>query len=444
LEADARKCLQRPRLGNLCSDTQISGNLALGLADEGLDRIIFLLGTRFSNDSDQAPSGRFNCSNRHGNPHGSPVRRIHPRMVGNREGQRQRIFRLQLRLEYPAVEGLLDTIGGDKAEALGLAGTYSLGGDMPPVHDEIRRIRHLRPGAAHRIHIAVAHCGTHALVPHERRIPNDVIRLRPLGLARVDVAVLLDLSRLVGDLLAGDRTDLLGQSIPAGQRLAGLVGNQLHRVIGDQRIAVLDVVEVAQYRLWRVDLTVGAEVPLQVADPQHHLGDLRRTRVDLHAEELVRVDGQALQLEGAGFDQAAEHLQHLAFQALHVLQGDVEEVTAAAGRIEHAGLAQLVVELADLGHRLLGLALLPVGQRGGLYLRPFGAQRLDDGRQHQAFDVGARRVVGAEFVPLARVQGALQQGAEDRRLDVTPVGLGRLDQQFNLLGVQRDGGRIGE
>ena len=103
-----------------------------------------------------------------------------------------------------------------------------------------------------------------------------------------------------------------------------------------------------------------------------------------------------------------------------------------------------MVELADLGHRLLGLALLPVGQRGGLYLRPFGAQRLDDGRQHQTFDVGARRVVGSEFVPLARIEGALQQGAEDRRLDVTPVGLGRLDQQFNLFGVQRDGGRIGE
>ena len=315
---------------------------------------------------------------------------------------------------------------------------------MPPVHDEICRLGNFRPGVAHRIHIAVTQCAAHGGSADKRRIPNDVIRLRPLGLARLDIAVLLDLRRLIGDRLAGNRAGLVADAVPAGQRFAGLVGDQLHCVIGDQRVAVLDVVEVAQHRLRRVDLAVGAEVPLQVADPQHHLGDLRRTRVDLHAEELVRVDGQPLQLEGAGLNQAAEHFQHFAFQALHVLQGDVEEVAAAAGRIEHAGLAQLVVELADLGHRLLGLALLPVGQRGGLYLRPFGAQRLDDGRQYQALDIGTRRVVGAEFVPLTRVQGALQQGAEDRRLDVTPVGLGRLDQQFNLLGVQLDGGRIGE
>ena len=38
----------------------------------------------------------------------------------------------------------------------------------------------------------------------------------------------------------------------------------------------------------------GAEVPLQIADPQHQLGDGGGARVELQAEELVRVDRLAL------------------------------------------------------------------------------------------------------------------------------------------------------
>ncbi|MNZ61931.1 hypothetical protein D3C78_800350 [compost metagenome] len=52
--------------------------------------------------------------------------------------------------------------------------------------------------------------------------------------------------------------------------------------------------------------------------------------------------------------------------------------------------------------------------------------------------------MGAEFVPLARVQSTLQQGAEDRRLNVAPIGLGRCNQQLDLLGAQLDGRRVGE
>ncbi|HRM68644.1 MAG TPA: hypothetical protein PLO71_04375, partial [Thauera phenylacetica] len=97
-----------------------------------------------------------------------------------------------------------------------------------------------------------------------------------------------------------------------------------------------------------------------------------------------------------------QQVEHLAFEALEVFQRHVQKITAAAGGVEHAHRAQVAVEAADLGDRVLVLALLLVGERGGLHLAPFGAQRLDDGGQHQALDVGARGVVGAELVALAR------------------------------------------
>ena len=87
--------------------------------------------------------------------------------------------------------------------------------------------------------------------------------------------------------------------------------------------------------------------------------------------------------------------------------------------------------------------LLP-GERGGLHFAPFGAQRFDHGRQHEALDIGARGVVGAELVALAGIEGALQQGAEDGRLDVAPVGAGGFDEQADLVAVEGDGGAFGE
>jgi hypothetical protein len=76
-------------------------------------------------------------------------------------------------------------------------------------------------------------------------------------------------------------------------------------------------------------------------------------------------------------------------------------------------------------------------QRGGLDMAPALAQRLDDRRQHQPLDIGARRVVRAERMALGGIEGALQQGAEDGRLDLRPVGLGRLDEQPDLVARQR-------
>ncbi|MNS12929.1 hypothetical protein D3C72_445070 [compost metagenome] len=60
----------------------------------------------------------------------------------------------------------------------------------------------------------------------------------------------------------------------------------------------------------------------------------------------------------------------------------------------------------------------------GLDDLPFRPQRLFDYNADQPLDVGARRVMGAQAVALLRVQRALQQRAEDGRLNVSPVALG--------------------
>jgi hypothetical protein len=52
--------------------------------------------------------------------------------------------------------------------------------------------------------------------------------------------------------------------------------------------------------------------------------------------------------------QLVEQVEHFAFQALHVLQGDIEEVAGAAGRVEHAHLAEAVVEAVQFGARRIG------------------------------------------------------------------------------------------
>ena len=57
------------------------------------------------------------------------------------------------------------------------------------------------------------------------------------------------------------------------------------------------------------------------------------------------------------------------------------------------------------------------------YLRrfPLLAQRVDHGRHDEPLDVGAGRVVRAELVPLARIERAFEQRAEDGRFDLAPV-----------------------
>jgi hypothetical protein len=92
---------------------------------------------------------------------------------------------------------------------------------------------------------------------------------------------------------------------------------------------------------------------LEVADPEDEFGDGGGAGVDLEAEELVRIDGL-----GAGEVEECRPVspklvgavEHLAFEALDLLEGDVEEVAGAAGGVEDAEVEQRrSVEGADGG-----------------------------------------------------------------------------------------------
>ncbi len=62
----------------------------------------------------------------------------------------------------------------------------------------------------------------------------------------------------------------------------------------------------------------------------------------------MRIDGEAGVFEGLlRLAEGGEGFEDLAFEALEVFEGDVEEVAGAAGRVEDAGVAELAVEVAD-------------------------------------------------------------------------------------------------
>ncbi|MNG06792.1 hypothetical protein D3C84_900590 [compost metagenome] len=78
---------------------------------------------------------------------------------------------------------------------------------------------------------------------------------------------MFDLGRFIWHLLAGNRAGLGGDAVPTSKWFAAFVRHQIHCVVGNKCVAVFDIVEIPQHRLGRVDFAVGAEVPLQVADP---------------------------------------------------------------------------------------------------------------------------------------------------------------------------------
>ncbi len=155
------------------------------------------------------------------------------------------------------------------------------------------------------------------------------------------------------------------------------------------------------------------------------------------------IDGESGEVEaGLGPPEAGLGLLHLALQALHVLQGDVQEVPRAARRVEYPHLAQPAVKGLQLGRGGVGLALLVESQRRDLDRRPLLAQGLHHGGEHQALHVGSGGVVRPQLVALRRVQRPLQQGAEDSRFHLLPVRPGGLEEQRDLALVQGQGGGL--
>lgn len=90
---------------------------------------------------------------------------------------------------------------------------------------------------------------------------------------------------------------LEGDAVPTHDRPAGGVGDVVHAGPGEHGVARLDRVTVAQDRLRRVDIAHGTEMPLQIADPDHRLGDASGPGIGLDAEKLMGTDRDALHLE---------------------------------------------------------------------------------------------------------------------------------------------------
>lgn len=94
---------------------------------------------------------------------------------------------------------------------------------------------------------------------------------------------------------------------------------------------------------------MGAEVPLEVADPEDEVGDGGGAGADFDAAELVGVDGEAGVFDGElGVGELGEEVVDLAFEAFEVFEGDVEEVSGAAGGVEDGDGAEVFEEFADV------------------------------------------------------------------------------------------------
>ena len=133
---------------------------------------------------------------RHGNPHGSAVGTVHPRVIrngkhqlnpGRRVGGQGSVNR---RLHDAPVKGLAQAVGGDQPHALGLPGGHQRRRAGPPIHHKVGRLGHLRPGRAQGLHITVAQRRAHGRSANKRRVTHHKISLRPHRLARADVAPL--------------------------------------------------------------------------------------------------------------------------------------------------------------------------------------------------------------------------------------------------------------
>ena len=205
----------------------------------------------------------------------------------------------------------------------------------------------------------------------------------------------------------------------------------------------------SQDRVAQVGEAVGQH-PLDLADPDDHPGQLGRVGVELDAEHRLRADLRELH----------RHLQRqrrpqdrLALQVLERLQREVEEVARAAGRVEHAHGAQPLEEGVEDRERVLRCRRLCrdhlARSQQGLDLRAGGLEVAPQrGQQHrldEAHDRGPVGVVRAELRALAGVEAALEERAEDRRLDLRPVEPGdAVDERDLLVGQRQHRGAVEE
>ena len=232
---------------------------------------------------------------RHRNPHSSPVGAVHPWVVRYRKVQMCAF--VQHGLHHTAVKGLAQAVSGDKAHALGLAGNQQIGSVLPPEHDEISALGYSRPSGAQGFGIAVAQGGAHSGGANKRRVTHNKVHGGPFGFAGAHIAPLVLLRALVRHLLARYRVGFGGGAVPAGQRLAIGIQRGLAAVPGEDGVAAFDVAVVVHHGLGHAGVAPAADVPLQVANPQHQFCQGGGTFVDLYAAQLLQGHGFAFKTQ---------------------------------------------------------------------------------------------------------------------------------------------------
>ena len=162
---------------------------------------------------------------------------------------------------------------------------------MPPVHDVVGSFRDLAVDRPERFRVAIAELAPHAPVAQKRGIANDEVCARPFGAPGVDIVQNRTACGVVGNLLSGDRMPLLGDAVPRGERVTVLVHGRFDLVIREQRIAMLNIVKAPDDGLGRQRRGAPrAEIPLEVTDPQHQVGDGGGAGIELDSHQLVRID----------------------------------------------------------------------------------------------------------------------------------------------------------
>ena len=120
----------------------------------------------------------------------------------------------------------------------------------------------------------------------------------------------------------------------------------------------------------------------------------------------------------------------------------IQEVTAAAGRVQNADGGEAGQKPDQFGAGFFGLVFFQLAGSGGLCGGPFAAQRFQHRGQHQPLHVAARGVVGTQAVAFAGVEGAFEQGAENGGFHGGPVGFGGAEQQLHLVGGEGQGRHV--
>ena len=137
------------------------------------------------------------------------------------------------------------------------------------------------------------------------------------------------------------------------------------------------------------------------------------------------------------------------------MQRQVEKVARTAGRVEHGEPAQPFEEGAQRSLCIRALPRLRRWRPGRLRplqrncdprLRrlPFGKPGAEDNRFDDPHDLVAISVMRAELGTLVRVQPALEQRAQDRRVDLRPVERRRPKRRLDLRLLQRQCGIVVE